>query len=97
MYPPIPPTLLSLGVLLGAPNMRQVCKTVDGCDYLFQGVAGNALGKTVALIFASGRMIHFLQGRNSAHCDGTFKKRPRKPKSRQIFNIVVNLNGVVSN
>ncbi|KAJ1519180.1 hypothetical protein ONE63_011214 [Megalurothrips usitatus] len=94
-YPPIPKTLLYLGVLLGSPNMRPVCKTVDGSDYIFQGVVGNSLNKTESIVFVSGRMIQFLQTREGVHVDGTFKKRPRKPKCRQIFNIVVKYGDII--
>lgn len=88
-YPPIPNSLLYLGVLLGSPNLRAVCKTIDGQDYIFQGVVGCQQQKTVALIFASGRMLTFLGSALSLHMDGTFKKRTRRPKMIQIFNIVV--------
>ena len=87
-YPAIPNSLLHLGVLLGLPNMRQVCRTVDGLDYIYQGVVGCQQNKTVALVFVSGRMLELLSTRESIHADGTFKKRSRKPKMAQIFNIV---------
>ncbi|XP_034231381.1 uncharacterized protein LOC117639635 [Thrips palmi] len=87
-YPRIPPTLLYLGVLLGTPNMRPLCRTVDGTDYIFKGVVGCLASRTVALIFASGRMLQFLQSRRNLHSDGTFKKRSKKPQMAQIFNIV---------
>ncbi|KAK3924154.1 Phosphate acyltransferase [Frankliniella fusca] len=88
-YPRIPKTLIYLGVLLGLPNMRSVCKTVDGDDYIFQGVVGNQMSGTAAVIFASGRMLQFLPTQESIHVDSTFKKAPRKPKIMQIFNVVV--------
>jgi len=68
--------------------MRPMCKTVDGTDYIFQGVVGNIMAGSVALIFVSGRMLQFLQSRDNLHSDGTFKKRSKKPKMAQIFNIV---------
>ncbi|KAE8741560.1 hypothetical protein FOCC_FOCC012897 [Frankliniella occidentalis] len=87
-YPTIPKTLVYLGVLLGLPNLRPICKTLDGEDYIFQGVIGVVMNKTVSVVFASGRQIQFLQSRKNLHMDGTFKKRPRKPKCRQMYNIV---------
>lgn len=87
-YPKIPETLIHLGILLGTPEMRPICKTVDGTDYIYQGVIGTIRDKTVALVFVSGRMLQFLQTRGSLHSDGTFRKRSKKPKMAQIFNIV---------
>ncbi|XP_052128117.1 uncharacterized protein LOC127750458 [Frankliniella occidentalis] len=87
-YPKIPNTLLHLGVLLGSPNLRRICQTTHGEDFIFQGVVGNVLSKTVSVVFMSGRMLTFLQTCKNLHMDGTFKKRPRKPGCRQIFNIV---------
>ncbi|XP_034231375.1 uncharacterized protein LOC117639631 [Thrips palmi] len=87
-YPRIPSSLIYLGILLGLPDMRPLCKTVDGADYIFQGVVGSAGDKTIALIFASGRMLQFLQSRDNLHSDGTFRKRSKKPAMAQIFNIV---------
>lgn len=95
-YPPVPKTLLYLGVLLGSPDLTAICRTADDQDYIFQGVVGCEQQKTTALVFVSGRMLQFLQDRESIHMDGTFKKRPRKPKMIQIFNIVVNYGGHVS-
>lgn len=95
-YPRIPKTLIYLGILLGLPNMRPLCKTVDGDDYIFQGVVGCIQNKTVALIFASGRMVRFMATRENIHADGTFKKRSKKPSMSQIFNLVTNYGGVVS-
>ncbi len=95
-YPKIPNTLMNLGILLGAPDMRPLCKTVDGTDYIFQGVVGNLHSKTIALIFVSGRMIQFLQTRTKLHSDGTFKKRAKKPAMSQILNIVTKYGQNVS-
>lgn len=95
-YPRIPVTLLFLGVLLGSPGLAAVCKTIDGADYIFRGFIGCVQQKTSALVFVSGRMLQFLQTRESIHVDGTFKKRPKKPKINQIFNIVVKYCGHVS-
>lgn len=94
-YPPIPATLSYLGVLLGLPNMRPVCFTVDRQDYMFQGITGSIQNKSVSLVFASGRMLTFLQSRPNLHLDGTFKKRPKKPKCGQIYNIVTNYDSTV--
>lgn len=88
-YPRIPETLIYLGVLLGSPDLRAVCKTIDGLDYIFQGVVGNERSGTAAVIFASGRMLQFLQMQEGVHVDSTFKKASRKPKIMQILNIVV--------
>lgn len=95
-FPKIPKTLMYLGVLLGLPNMRPICKTTDGTDYMFQGVIGLLSDKTVSTVFASGRMLLVLKSRPNLHMDGTFKKRPRKPICRQIYNIVTNHGGSVS-
>jgi len=95
-YPRIPETLTYLGVLLGLPNMRALCKTVDGVDYVFQGVVGCIQKKSIALIFVSGRMLRFLATLENIHADGTFRKRSKKPNMAQIFNIVTNYGGVVS-
>jgi len=95
-YPKIPETLIYLGVLLGTPNMRPLCKTVDGTDYIFKGVIGCLRSKTIALVFASGRMIQFLQSRKHLHSDGTFRKRSKKPQMAQIFNIVTKYGENVS-
>lgn len=95
-FPKIPKTLMHLGILLGMPNMRPVCKTVDGTDYIFQGVVGCLQKRTVSLIFVSGRMLQFMGTLENIHADGTFKKRPRKPRMSQIFNLVTNYGGVVS-
>ncbi|KAK3932363.1 Threonine synthase-like 2 [Frankliniella fusca] len=94
-YPKLPKTLIYLGVLLGLPNMRPICTSLDGTDYVFQGVVGLQGAKTVSVVFASGRMLQLLQSQPNLHMDGTFKKRPRKPKCRQIFNIVTNHGGTV--
>ncbi|KAK3916556.1 N-methyltransferase gliN, partial [Frankliniella fusca] len=94
-YPRIPNTLTYLGVLLGLPNVRPLCKTADDRDYIFQGVVGCIERKTVALIFVSGRMLRFLATLENIHADGTFKKRPRKSQVSQIFNLVTNYGGVV--
>lgn len=96
-YPKLPRTLINLGILLGLPNMRAICKTTDGTDYIFQGVVGSQVDKTVSVVFASGRMLELLQSQPNLHMDGTFKKRPRKPRCRQIYNIVTNHRGTVSN
>lgn len=85
-YPKIPGSLLYLGILLGLPNMRGLCRTADGADTIFQGIAGCEAEKTTSVVFISGRMLQFLQTISSLHMDGTFKKRPRKPKCRQIYN-----------
>lgn len=95
-YPRLPISLSHLGVLLGMPQMRAICRTVDETDFIFAGTAGDIQSKTVAVIFASGRMLQFLQERNNLHFDGTFKKRPKKPKCIQIFNIVTNFSDTVS-
>lgn len=87
IYPTIPKSLVYLGVLLGSPQLRSICKTADGEDYIFQGVVGCEQLKTAAVVFVSGRMLQFLQTRESIHVDGTFKKRPKKPRVMQIFNI----------
>ncbi|KAK3909846.1 Endonuclease MutS2 [Frankliniella fusca] len=94
-YPRIPKTLMNLGLLLGMPNLRPICKTVQGEDYIFQGVVGTIMSKTVSVVFASGRMLHFLSSCTNLHLDGTFKKRPRKPKCRQIFNLVTRFGRTV--
>ncbi|KAK3916404.1 Prostate and testis expressed protein 3 [Frankliniella fusca] len=94
-YPKLPRTLINLGILLGLPNMRAICKTTDGTDYIFQGVVGSQVDKTVSVVFASGRMLELLQSQPNLHMDGTFKKRPRKPRCRQIYNIVTNHGGTV--
>lgn len=94
-YPKIPSTLLSLGLLLHRPNMRPICRTVDGTDTIYQGVIGSTLDRTVALVFVSGRMLQFLEVAKELHCDGTFRKRSRKPSMAQIWNIVTKyLNNV---
>lgn len=95
-YPKIPRTLLYLGILLGLPNMTAVCSTVDGGDLVFRAVIGVQRDRTVSVVFISGRMLQFLQGLRSLHGDGTFKKRPRKPRSAQIFNIVTKYGDTVS-
>lgn len=95
-FPRIPKSLSHLGVLLGMPEMEAVCRTIDGQDFMFRGVCGALQNKSVSVIFASGRMLHFLQSRRNLHVDGTFKKRPNKPKSIQILNIVTNFNDTVS-
>lgn len=95
-YPSIPRTLMHLGILLGVPNMRAVCRTVDGTDLIFRGVIGIQQDRTVSVVFISGRMLQFLERLKNLHGDGTFKKRPRKPKSAQIYNIVTNYGGSVS-
>ncbi|KAK3909601.1 Elongation factor 4 [Frankliniella fusca] len=94
-YPKIPETISYLGVLLGLPNMRPLCLTVDRQDYIFQGLCGTIQNKSVSLVFASGRMLTFLQSRRNLHLDGTFKKRPKKPKCGQIFNVVTNYDSTV--
>lgn len=95
-YPRIPETLTYLGVLLGMPDMRAVCRTIDGQDYIFKGVAGTIQNRSISVIFASGRMLRFLETRRNLHMDGTFKKRPKKPRTMQIFNIVTNYGDTVS-
>ncbi|KAK3924637.1 (2R)-sulfolactate sulfo-lyase subunit beta [Frankliniella fusca] len=96
-YPKIPSTLVYLGVLLGLPGMRSVCLTQDKMDFMFQGVVGNQASKTVSVIFASGRMLMFLQTLKNLHVDGTFKKRPRKPHCCQLYNVVTKFgDGVVA-
>ncbi|KAE8738442.1 hypothetical protein FOCC_FOCC016078 [Frankliniella occidentalis] len=89
-YPKIPTSLQHLGILLGLPNLRPICKTAHCDDFIFRGVIGTVVSKTVCVVFISGRMLQFLQTCTNLHMDGTFKKRPRKPKCRQIFNIVTN-------
>lgn len=87
---------MALGLLLGVPNMRAICQTVEGTDIILRGVAGYIGNKTVSVVFMSWRMMQFLQTRRSLHLDGTFKKRPKLPKCRQIYNIVTRYGGVVS-
>ncbi|KAK3931712.1 Pyridoxine/pyridoxamine 5'-phosphate oxidase [Frankliniella fusca] len=94
-YPCIPESLIQLGVLLGMPNTRRLCETVDKQDYIFQGIVGDAQNKTIALVFVSGRMLQFLGTVTNIHGDGTFKKRSRKPKMAQIFNLTTNHGGYV--
>lgn len=76
--------------------MTPVCRYVDGTDLVFRTVSGIQLNRTVSGIFISGRMLGFLQNHESLHGDGTFEKRPRKPKSAQIFNIVTKYGETVS-
>lgn len=87
---------MSLGLLLGLPDMKAICTTMDGNDLIMRGVAGLMGNKTVSVVFVSWRFLEFLQTRQSLHLDGTFKKRPRKPKCIQIYNIVTRYGGVVS-
>ncbi|KAK3922760.1 Tyrosine recombinase, partial [Frankliniella fusca] len=87
-YPNIPKTLLHLGLLLLDANFRQLCETVDRNDFIFQGIVGYHHDNTLSLVFASRRMLDFLGTRVTLHCDGTFKKRSRKPEMAQIWNIV---------
>lgn len=94
-YPRIPMTLLHLGVLLASPNLVPLCETVDGADMVFRAVLGNERQRTVCIVFLSGRMRQFLETCTNLHADGTFKKRSRKPKMSQIFNIVTNFDSTV--
>lgn len=95
-YPKIPNTLVHLGLLLHDRNHRQLCETVDGNDYIFQGMVGSPHDRTLSLVFASRRMIEFLESRTTLHCDGTFKKRSKKPQMAQIWNIVTKHGNNVS-
>lgn len=95
-YPKIPNTLLHLGLRLRDPTLMQLCRTIDGNDFIFQGIAGNPHDGTLSLIFTSGRMLEFLQSRRHLHSDGTFKKRSKKPSMAQIFNIVTKYGDNVS-
>ncbi|KAK3921811.1 Non-structural protein 1, partial [Frankliniella fusca] len=94
-YPRIPNTLLHLGILLGVPNLQAVCMTMDNRDRIFRGVIGDPDRGTVSVVFVSGRMLRFLQTRTNLHVDATFKKCSRKPKMRQMLNIVTNFGGTV--
>ncbi len=95
MFPQIPNTLLHLGILVGLPNLRGICTTIDNTDIIFRGYVGNPANKTVSVVFVSGRMLRFLQSRKNIHVDGTFKKCSRKPKMRQMLNVVTNYGGMV--
>ncbi|XP_052130715.1 uncharacterized protein LOC127751337 isoform X2 [Frankliniella occidentalis] len=94
-FPCIPNTLLHLGILVGLPNLRGICRTVDNQDIIFRGVVGNPRLGTVSVVFVSLRMLRFLQSRKNLHVDGTFKKCSRKPKMRQMLNVVTNFGGTV--
>ncbi|KAK3920094.1 Tripeptidyl-peptidase sed3 [Frankliniella fusca] len=60
-YPKFPQTLIYLGVLLGLPNMRAVCKTTDGTDYIFQGVVGTQQDAGIATVTAKSTLIWDIQ------------------------------------
>jgi len=94
-YPPIPNTITYLGVFLGQPNMRPLCRTVDGEDYIFQGVTGTIQDNSVCLVFVSGRMLAFLQSCHHLHFHATVVEKPRRPRYSQIFHIMTKYDSVV--
>ncbi|KAE8740311.1 hypothetical protein FOCC_FOCC014185 [Frankliniella occidentalis] len=94
-FPRIPNTLLHLGILLGLPNLRGVSRTMDNRDIIFRAVIGDPEHGTVCVIFVSARMLRFLQTRKNLHVNATFKKCSRKPRMRQMLNIVTNFGGTI--
>lgn len=91
----VPNTLIHLGVLLGQPNMHPVCRTIDGQDYIFQGITGGIQDNSVSLVFASERMITFLQSCHYLHLNFTVVGKPHKPKCRQILHVLTKYGSAV--
>ncbi|KAK3909600.1 Methionine aminopeptidase 2 [Frankliniella fusca] len=91
----VPNTLIQLGILLDQPDMRTVCRTVDGQDYIFQGISGRIQDNSVSLVFASERMITFLQSCDYLHINVSVVGKLRKPYCCQIFNVLTKYGSAV--
>lgn len=87
--PRIPFSLPLLGHYLSLPQFAGVCETLDRRDNIFAGWCGTWSEGTVSVVFASKRLMQLLQQHKNVYADGTFRKRPKKPKCSQLFCISI--------
>ncbi|KAJ1531333.1 hypothetical protein ONE63_000017 [Megalurothrips usitatus] len=88
-YPKLSKDLTRLARVLRQREHRRITITKDGMDNIFYGTVGSLPRRTRCVIFMSKRMKNILRTAKRIFAGGTFKVRPAKPKSSQVFSICV--------
>ncbi|KAK3918299.1 50S ribosomal subunit assembly factor [Frankliniella fusca] len=87
LLPPIPNTLFELATYLNDPLFANVTPTIDNTDNIFAGACGDFGAGTFSVVFMSRRQATHLANAIVIFADGTFKKKPKKPRCGQMFVI----------